>query len=142
MFEDLFLGIKLFDFVMQQRIFFAFLDSRRAADNHHRGFFRVGFGGGIRHFQSADAISNADSSEPFHACIGVGGETSASPSELFSGQRWKEFLDGVYDFHDHASHQPREIPPSDLQSTQDDLSLNRLHVLQNEQPASAIGVAS
>src|SRR4051812_38591758 len=62
---------------MEQRIFFALLHSGRAADNDDRGFFGESFSGCVGDFETADAISDADSAKTANARVGIGGKTSA-----------------------------------------------------------------
>ena len=77
MLEDFLLRVEFADAVMQQRIFFALLHSRRAADNDDRRFLGECFRGGVCHFQPADAISDADSAEAAYAGVSIRGETGA-----------------------------------------------------------------
>src|SRR5258706_3640167 len=77
LFEYLLLGIEFADFVMEQRIFFAFLHSRGPADDDHRRFLGEGFGSRIGDLQSADAIGDADRTETSHAGVGVSSKTGA-----------------------------------------------------------------
>jgi hypothetical protein len=75
--EDLLLGVELTDLVVEQRVLLAFFHARGAADDHHRGFLGKGLGGGVRDFQPADAIGDADGAQPTHARVGVGGKPGA-----------------------------------------------------------------
>ena len=88
--EDLLLGVELADLVVQQGIFFAFLDSRRAADDDDRGFFGEGPGGGVGDLQAADAIGDADRAEAADAGIGVGGEPAPCSSQVL--MTWTSLL--------------------------------------------------
>src|SRR5258708_2821705 len=77
LFEYLFLSVELADLVMEQRIFFALLHSRRATNHHNRRLFGERFGGGVGHFQAANAIRDADRAQPAHTRVGIGGEARA-----------------------------------------------------------------
>lgn len=75
--EHLLLRVELAHLVVQQRVFLALLHARRAADDDDGRFVGKRFCRGVRDFQTADAVRNADRAEPFHARVGVGGEASA-----------------------------------------------------------------
>ena len=75
--EHLLLGVELAHLVVEQRIFLPFLHPRRAADDHDRRFLRERLRRGVGHFQSADAVGDADRAQPAHARVSVGRKTSA-----------------------------------------------------------------
>ena len=60
LFEYSLLRVELAHLVMEQWIFFTFAHARRAADDHDRRFFSERFSRGVRNFQSADAIRDAN----------------------------------------------------------------------------------
>jgi hypothetical protein len=63
------------------------------ADHHHGRFFRKSFGGGVGHFEAADAIGDADYAQAAHASIRISREpralfvTRVDQAELALGQQ-------------------------------------------------------
>ncbi len=75
--EDALLRIEVAHLVVEQGILVALVQARRAADHHHRRFFRKGAGDRIHHFQAAHAVSDADHAEPIHPRIAIRREPRA-----------------------------------------------------------------
>ena len=72
--KHLLLRVELAHFVVKQRVLFAFFHPRRAADDDHRRLFSEGFGGGIGHLQTTNAVGDANGSQAPDTGISISGK--------------------------------------------------------------------
>src|SRR5258708_6966525 len=77
LFEDLFLGVKFADFVVEQRVLFALLHAGSATYYHDGRFFGKGLGGRVGDLEAADTVSNTNCAKSADSRVCVGGKSGA-----------------------------------------------------------------
>ena len=75
--KDFRLSLKVLDLVVQKRVMHPLAKSRRAADDDHRRFLRVGPGDRIAQAQATHAIRHAHRADAVDAGVGVGRKARA-----------------------------------------------------------------